>query len=114
VSENERVLECVAALEADDRATIGSLFAASHASLRDRYQVSSPELDTMVEIARSVPGVVAARMTGAGFGGCTVNLVEAGATAALRRAVEADYTARTGLEPMVLPVAATSGAGRLI
>jgi galactokinase len=114
VSENERVLQCVAALEADDRAAIGSLFAASHASLRDRYQVSSPELDAMVEIARSVPGVVAARMTGAGFGGCTVNLVEAGSTAALRRAVEADYTAGTGLEPMVLPVAATAGAGRLI
>jgi galactokinase len=114
VSENERVLECVAALEADDRAAIGELFAASHASLRDRYQVSSPELDAMVEIARSVPGVVAARMTGAGFGGCTVNLVEIGATAALRRAVEADYTARTGLEPMVLPVAAAAGAGRLI
>jgi galactokinase len=114
VSENERVLECVAALEADDRAGIGDLFAASHVSLRDRYQVSSPELDAMVEIARSVPGVVAARMTGAGFGGCTVNLVEPGATAALRRAVEADYTARTGLEPMVLPVAAAAGAGRLI
>jgi galactokinase len=114
VSENERVLECVAALEADDRATIGSLFAASHASLRDRYQVSSPELDAMVEIARSVPGVVAARMTGAGFGGCTVNLLETGAAMALRRAVEAEYAARTGLEPMVLPVSATAGAGRLV
>jgi galactokinase len=67
----------------------------------------------MVDIARAVPGVVAARMTGAGFGGCTVNLVEADATGALRDAVLRDYPPATGLTPMVLPVAATSGVGRL-
>jgi galactokinase len=113
VAENERVLAAVAALEADDRAAIGELFAASHASLRDRFEVSSPELDAMVEVARSVPGVVAARMTGAGFGGCTVSLVEPDAVPALTEAVLRDYPARTGLAPRVMPVRAMDGAGRL-
>ena len=113
VAENARVLATVEALEADDRAAIGRLFAASHASLRDRFEVSSPELDAMVEIAVGVPGVVGARMTGAGFGGCTVNLVEDDAVDALRAAVERDYPARTGLVPRVLPVRAVAGAGRV-
>jgi galactokinase len=113
VSENARVLQAVDALAADDRPAVGDLFAASHASLRDLYEVSSPELDAMVEIAHGVPGVVAARMTGAGFGGCTVNLVEADSVDALRASVLRDYPSRTGLTPMVLPVAATEGAGRL-
>jgi galactokinase len=113
VTENQRVLETIAALEAGDLAGVGVAFAASHASLRDRFEVVSPELDAMVEIAISVPGVVAARMTGAGFGGCTVNLVRPEAIEALRTVVERDYPARTGLQPMVLPVAATAGAGRL-
>ena len=69
VGENDRVEATVQALEAGDLDAVGELFAASHASLRDDYEVSSPELDAMVEIAVSVPGVVAARMTGAGFGG---------------------------------------------
>ena len=67
VSENRRVGETVAALEAGDLDTVGRLFAESHASLRDRFEVSSPELDAMVSIATSVPGVIAARMTGAGL-----------------------------------------------
>ena len=113
VAENARVLATVEALEADDRSAIGRLFAASHASLRDRFEVSSPELDAMVEIAVGVPGVVGARMTGAGFGGCTINLVEEGAADALRAAVERDYPARTGLVPRVLPVRAVAGAGRV-
>ena len=80
----QRVAEVVTALEAGDLASVGVAFAASHASLRDRFEVVSPELDAMVEIATSVPGVVAARMTGAGFGGCTVNLVRPDAVEALR------------------------------
>ena len=103
VSENARVEATVAALAAGDLAAVGRLFAESHASLRDRFEVSSPELDAMVEIAVAVPGVIAARMTGAGFGGCTVNLVRPDAIDALRAAVETDYPARTGLTPMVLP-----------
>ena len=96
VTENVRVLETIAALEAGDLDAVGRTFAASHASLRDRFEVSSPELDAMVEIAISVPGVVAARMTGAGFGGCTINLVRPDAVEALRATVERDYPARTG------------------
>ena len=99
VSENARVAATVEALAAGDLATVGRLFAESHASLRDRFEVSSPELDAMVEIATSVAGVVAARMTGAGFGGCTVNLVRPDAVEALRDAVEPDYPAMTGLTP---------------
>jgi galactokinase len=113
VSENERVGATVLALEAGDLGAVGALFAASHASLRDDFEVSSPELDTMVEIAVSVPGVVAARMTGAGFGGCTVNLVRPDAVEALGAAVRSQYPARTGLRPRILPVRAASGAGRI-
>ena len=78
VGENARVLETEVALAAGDLAAVGRLFAESHASLRDLFEVSSPELDALVEIADSTDGVVAARMTGAGFGGSTVNLVRHG------------------------------------
>ena len=113
VTENARVEATVDALAAGDLAAVGRLFAESHASLRDRFEVSSPELDAMVEIASSVPGVIAARMTGAGFGGCTVNLVRPDAVDALRDAVMTEYPSRTGLTPRVLPVTAVDGAGRL-
>ena len=110
VTENARVEATVAALAADDLAAVGRLFAESHASLRDRFEVSSPELDAMVDIASSVPGVIAARMTGAGFGGCTVNLVRPDAVDALRDGRH-DATTRTetGLTPRVLPVTAADG-----
>ncbi len=113
VNENIRVMGTIDALAAGDLAAVGRLFAESHESLRDLFEVSSPELDAMVEIAAGVPGVLAARMTGAGFGGCTVNLVRPDAIDALRVAVQAEYPRRTGLPPMVLPVRATEGAGRL-
>ena len=111
VEENVRVEASVAALEAGDLAEVGRLWAASHASLRDDYEVVSPELDALVEIAAATPGVVAARMTGAGFGGCTVNLVERGAEAALRDQVLAEYPGRTGLLPRFYAVDAVAGAG---
>jgi galactokinase len=111
VEENARTLAAARALEADDRIALGALFAASHASLRDLYEVSSPALDAAVEIATGIRGVAAARMTGGGFGGCTVNLVEPGATDALRDALERDYVARTGLMPKVHVVHAAPGAG---
>jgi galactokinase len=111
VAENERVVATVAALDAGDLDELGRLFAASHESLRTLYEVSSPALDAMVEIARAVPGVVAARMTGAGLGGCTVNLVRDEAVPALERAVAAEYPRRTGLTPRTYPVATVDGAG---
>ncbi len=113
VAENGRVLAVIEALAAGDLAAVGELFAAGHASLRDLFEISSPELDALVDIAGRVPGVVAARMTGGGFGGCTVNLVRPDAVEALTAAVESEYPARTGLTPTVLRVRATEGAGYL-
>jgi len=111
VTENVRVVETIDALAAGDLAAVGRLWAASHASLRDDFEVVSPELDALVEIATTVPGVAATRMTGAGFGGCTINLVERGAVAALTDRVMADYPGRTGLTPRVYAVDAVAGAG---
>lgn len=113
VAENARVLAAERALTRGELAEVGRLFAASHASLRDLYEVSSPALDALVEIAGTVDGVVGSRLTGAGFGGSTINLVRADAVGALRDAVERDYPARTGLRPMVLEVDAVDGAGWL-
>jgi galactokinase len=97
VSENARVLAAVDALAHGDLAEVGRLFYASHESLARDYEVSSPELDLMVELACSLEGVVGARMTGAGFGGCTVNLVHADALDAFRKQVLETYRARTDL-----------------
>jgi galactokinase len=113
VAENQRVLDTVAAMETEDLDELGRLFAESHDSLRDLYEVSSPALDAMVEVARGVPGVVASRMTGAGFGGCTVNLVLTDAVPALKAAVSRDYDRRTGLRGRVYPVSIVDGAGPL-
>ena len=104
VRENQRVTNCVAALETRDLDAVGRLFAASHASLRDLFDVSSPELDALVEIASAVGGVVAARMTGGGFGGCTVNLVRRDAVDDLRTAIGREYPARTRLQARVIAV----------
>jgi galactokinase len=113
VDEDRRVLDTITAFEAGDLAAVGQLFYASHASLRNLYEVSSPELDALVEIARGTPGVVGARLTGAGFGGCTINLVRRDAVGAFREAVLRDYPARTGLTPRVFEVEASAGARRL-
>jgi galactokinase len=92
---------------------VGELWAASHASLRDLYEVSSPELDALVEIAAGTTGVIAARMTGAGFGGCTVNLVERGAVEALADRVAAEYPVRFGRSADVHAVEPALGAGEV-
>jgi galactokinase len=113
LTENVRVGATLAALDSGDLAAVGALFTASHASLRDDYEVSSPKLDALVEIASAVRGVTAARITGAGFGGCTINLVEREAVESLRVAVLQQYPARTGLTPRVLAVDAVAGAGAL-
>ena len=99
ITENVRVVEMVDALAAGDLGTVAAAMTASHASLRDDYEVSSEALDALVAIARSVPGVIGARLTGAGFGGCTVNLVHDDAVARLREAVETRYPGTTGLTP---------------
>ena len=113
VTENDRVLATIAALDAGDLPAVGEAFAASHASMRDDFAMSVPAIDTLVDIARNVPGVIGARLTGGGFGGCTVNLVRDDAVPALRRAILAEYPARTGLTPRVFEVRADDGARRL-
>ena len=111
VREIARVDATCRALALRDLDEVGRLFAASHDSLRDDYEVSSEPLDTLVEIARATEGVVAARLTGAGFGGCTVNLVLPDAVESLVGAVERDYERRTDLQPRVFVVSAAAGAG---
>ena len=96
IEENQRVEEAAEALERHDLETFGQLMNASHASLRDLYEVSGPELDVLAEAAQAVPGVWGARMTGGGFGGCTVNLVAPDAVARFCEAVPARYEARCG------------------
>ena len=110
VSENQRVLQAVEVLEGGDLERFGQLMYASHESLRDDYEVSSKELDTLVDLARRQPGVLGARMTGAGFGGCTVNLVQAEAAEDFARAVGQGYKQRLGLEADVYVCQASDGA----
>lgn len=111
VTENARVLDAVAALETGDFAQAGKLMNASHASLRDDYEVSCPELDLMVELSRAAPGVFGARMTGGGFGGCTVSLVDAAAAGDFAERVGPAYERVTGLKPTIFSCYPGAGAG---
>jgi galactokinase len=113
LTENVRVLDAVAALEAGDEAALGELLAGSQASMRDDYDISCPEIDALVEIAIGVPGVIGSRMTGGGFGGCTITLARPDAVADLREVVARDYPGRTGRNPRLWVVSATEGAGYL-
>jgi galactokinase len=99
VTENERTLRAVQALRRGDVEALGALLDASHESLRDDFEVSSPALDAMVACARKDPACHGARMTGAGFGGCAVALVRAGQTEPFLGRVLADYEDATGLVP---------------
>lgn len=110
VAENERVQSAVDALETRDMRALGPLMSDSHRSLRDDYEVSCRELDLMTEIAATQPGVVGARMTGGGFGGCTINLVESSAVEAFQQNVAAQYLARTGMKPEIYVSPASDGA----
>jgi galactokinase len=112
VSENRRVLEAVEALSAsrwDASTRVGRLMYESHASLRDDFEVSTPELDLLVDLAARAEGVIGARLTGAGFGGCTVNLVERDAVGRFEAAVVAPYREKTGLEAEMLVCRASDG-----
>ena len=111
IAEDARVLQVVKLLEAGDFAAIGALLWQGHAGLRNEYEVSCAELDTLVDIAHSVPGVLGARMLGGGFGGCTINLVQAASVEALRAAVNAQYEARTGLQATIDICRAAGGPG---
>ena len=110
ITENERVLSAANALERRDLNAFGTLMAESHRSLRDDYEVSSSELDLMVELAGTVEGVYGARMTGGGFGGCTVNLVAAEHTEEFRQRVAEAYERSTKLKPEIYICNASDGA----
>lgn len=99
VSEDQRVLDAVQSLANDDLHKFGKLMNESHESLRDLYEVTGKELDALQEAALNVEGCLGSRMTGAGFGGCTVSLVQEAAVDEFRREVEKRYTAATGLVP---------------
>ena len=99
ITEDDRVLRSIDALEKGDIELFGSLMNGSHDSLRDDYEVTGFELDTMVDEARKIDGVLGSRMTGAGFGGCTVSIVEADSVEKFIAEVGAAYEAKTGLKP---------------
>ncbi len=111
VYENERVLRAARTLENSDYESLGKLLSASHASLRDDFEVSCRELDLMAGIAESVEGVFGARMTGAGFGGCTVNLVSGDRVSEFSREVSAGYRRKTGISPAIYVCESSDGAG---
>ncbi|MFC0332960.1 galactokinase [Paenibacillus sepulcri] len=98
VEEIDRVIRSITVLKNNDLAAFGQLMNQSHDSLRDLYEVTGEELDAMVAAARTVPGVLGSRMTGAGFGGCTVSLVHEDSIERFKAEVSRQYTAATGLE----------------
>ena len=113
ITENDRVLAAAKALQSADLSEFGQLMVESHRSLRDDYEVSCPELDIMVKIAQRLRGVFGARMTGGGFGGCTVNLVNADAVEEFRTTVAREYQAATGLQPDIYVCTAADGAAEV-
>ena len=110
VTENARVEHFAAALATGDLATAGALMLASHRSLRDDFEVSTPELDRLVELSVDA-GAYGARLTGAGFGGCVIALVARTDLEAIAAAVADRYRAETGREPNAFGVSAAAGAG---
>jgi galactokinase len=113
VGEIERTRQAIPLLEQGRTAEFGRLMNACHISLRDYYEVSTPELDAMVQIAQTLPGCLGARLTGAGFGGCTVNLVAYDQAEAFARSLGLEYERKTGLHPEIYICQASGGAGLL-
>jgi len=110
ISENQRVLGAAEALQAGDLDRVGQFMYESHRSLRCNYEVSSAELDVLVELASACQGVYGARMTGGGFGGCTVNLVRSDAVERLQTQIAEGYARATGIIPALYVCSAAEGA----
>ncbi len=110
VSEDARVEEFVPASKSGNLERMGELFVASHRSLQHDYEVSCEELDFLVDAALAIPGVLGARMTGGGFGGCTVNLLRAGAGAGFCRHIAQAYNGRFHIQPAVYECRPAAGA----
>jgi galactokinase len=110
VTENRRVLDTVIALEASDLQTVGRLMVESHESLRYDFEVSCRQLDILVTLAQNAPGYIGARLTGAGFGGCTVNLVEAKSVTAFQDSLQRAAQSALGYKPEIYVCEAADGA----
>jgi len=113
IHEIERVHLANTALRSGDRETFGALMFAGHSSLRDLYQVSTPELDALVDIARELPGCIGARLTGAGFGGCTINLVEEGRAEVFIQGLQDRYRQKSGQAAQVYLCKASQGTSQI-
>jgi len=113
ITENQRVIDAADSLEAGDLNRFGELMYASHESLRNDYEVSCEELDVMVDLASKLPGVYGARMTGGGFGGCTVNLVESDKADDFQKAIATGYEDRTGIKPDIYRFIPAAGADKI-
>ena len=114
VYENQRTIKAVAALKDNDLATFGALMNASHVSLRDDYETSCPEVDVLVEAAWKVPGVIGSRITGGGFGGCTVSIVKDEAIANFKEQLTKAYEEQVKMTPEFYVVAIGNGPSRLV
>lgn len=110
ITEDDRVLSAVEAFKAHDLARFGQLMKEAHASFRDDFEASCPEIDILVDLANRQPGCFGARLTGGGFGGCTVNLVAADEAAAFTEAMSAGYRTATGITAEIYTSRASAGA----
>jgi galactokinase len=113
ITENDRVQRAAAALDRSDLAAFGALMAEAHRSIREDFEASCSELDTLVEIASGLPGCYGARMTGGGFGGCTINLVDERNAEKFRADMQSQYRAATGIAADIYLCRASAGASRI-
>ncbi len=113
ITENARVEKAARALAAGNMKRMGELMAEAHASYRDDFAASCPEVDMLVELAAAQPGIIGARLTGGGFGGCTVNLVEAAHAKGFREGIHAAYRDRAGIDADIYLCQAAAGASEL-
>ncbi len=113
VHENDRVLQVAMALYNRDVETVGALMVEAHRSLRDDYEVSAPELDTIVEAAVEVPGCYGSRLTGAGFGGCAIALIAEGGVPELQKHIATVYEAKFGKIPTIYVTHAADGTAKV-
>jgi galactokinase len=113
VTENLRTQAAAEALASNDLAELGRLMAEAHQSYSRDFEGSCAEADAMVELAQQLPGLIGARLTGGGFGGCTINLVEQGQAAAFAKALASSYADRIGIEPQIHICHASGGAHRV-
>ena len=113
ISENVRTLKAAEFFKSKDLTAAGKLMFESHASLRNDYEVSCKELDALVDVASSIDGVFGARMTGGGFGGCTVNIIRKAVLDEFKRLISEGYSQRFGREPDIYEFHAADGASEV-